>query len=144
MSLLEWTDECSVGVPILDKHHKKIHSLIGELGNSQLPVYSERFHQILKELLDYSTYHFKYEEDLLDQCGYPCTDRDKHLKEHEDFIEDITEFLLEAVERNPELPARVLKFLEIWMYHHIMKSDKQYQPFLQDYLYGQASPDSAS
>ena len=64
--LLEWNENLSVGVPSIDKQHKALLGLLNELfdatqaGRGQVVL-----GKVLKELADYTVYHFQYEESPL-------------------------------------------------------------------------------
>lgn len=136
MEGIVWSDDLSVEIPILDKHHKTIIGLLNELIEfPELEVTSERFHHILHELMDYTVYHLRYEEELMDKSNYPELMLEEHAKEHDEFIERIIEFTFEATDRVLETPTELLLYLKSWFEKHILITDKKYAKHLKEYLY---------
>ena len=127
---LEWNENLSVGVPSIDEQHKAMLGLINELfdatqaGRGQVVL-----GKVLKELADYTVYHFQYEESLFAQTGYRAAP--DHIKEHGELIS-----LLQDMRQKYEDGARkilsedLLKFLRRWLFMHIMGSDKKFGPHL--------------
>ncbi len=124
--LLEWNENLSIGVPSIDEQHKVLLGLLNELfdateaGRGQVVL-----GKVLKELADYTVYHFRYEESLLAQTGYSAAP--DHMKEHDELIR-----LVQVQSQKYEDGAReilsqeLLKFLRRWLDMHIMGSDKKF------------------
>ena len=136
---LEWTAESSVGIPVLDRHHKKIFAIINQLIETpELAVNDDDFHRHLMELNHYVEYHLKYEEDLFSKSGYPFSL--EHKLKHESFIENLSMLSLHVSRKDPMAKQQLLTFLIEWWQEHIMHEDKKYAAHLFDYLYGESSP----
>ncbi len=59
---LEWNENLSVGVPSIDEQHKALLALLNELFDSTQAGRGQAvLGKVLKELADYTVYHFKYE-----------------------------------------------------------------------------------
>ena len=128
--LLEWNQNLSVGVPSIDEQHKALLALLNELSDAtQAGRGQVVLGKVLKELADYTVYHFQYEESLFAQTGYSAAA--DHRKEHLDLIT-----LVQVQSQQYEDGAReilseeLLKFLRRWLYMHIMGSDKKFGPHL--------------
>ena len=68
------------------------------------------------------------EEQYFKQHAYPGMAN--HVKEHEDLIRTVTE-LKKAFEGNKAtITLDMMNFLKDWLVKHIMKSDKDFGPFL--------------
>ena len=64
---IEWNDEYLLGVPEIDKQHKKLIAIANELYDvvtGDESALKEKMPSILKELTDYTEYHFSNEEEL--------------------------------------------------------------------------------
>jgi len=84
MPFIEWNDTFSVSVDEIDNQHKKLFGIINELHDSVVERNSKRvIGGLLKELLDYTDYHFKSEEKLYELFNFSYK---FHKKIHEDFI----------------------------------------------------------
>ena len=131
MKKIEWKDDYSVGVPLLDQQHQNLIKLInrlsieGESGGMVSYVF-DQLDQYVKE-------HFKCEEDLLKKAGY--ANFESHRDEHRAFEE-----WLRAVQQShnmggisaPLIAQTVCAYLQGWLITHILKSDMAYRDDLAD------------
>ena len=65
MPVIQWSNQYSVGIDLLDADHKVLISLINQIDEairSSEPV--ELVRRVLDALLDYTDYHFSREEAL--------------------------------------------------------------------------------
>jgi hemerythrin len=130
MPIIQWTPDFSVGVDALDSDHKVLINLINQLddaikGNEP----RETVEKVLESLLDYTDYHFRREEALMQAAGYP--DVDAHKRTHGTLRAQVAD-IRDRYLRNPEsIHAReVLSFLKNWLTAHIVGRDRLYTPFL--------------
>lgn len=129
MTMMEWKNTYSVGVPALDADHQRLIDIINRLDPTAAdgtPV-----DWILQELTDYVRFHFRREEFRMADAGYPGLDR--HLKEHAAF-RDWLETLRETVRTSPTPRATIARsvgsYLESWLADHILKTDMDYRDYL--------------
>ncbi len=128
--LLEWNENLSVGVPSVDEQHKVLLGLLNELFDAtQAGKGQAVLDKVLKELADYTVYHFQYEESLFAQTGYSAAS--DHKKEHDD-LKRLVQALRQKYEDGASeiLSEELLKFLKRWLSMHIMVSDKKFGPHL--------------
>ena len=129
MALINWSDEYSVKVKEIDQQHKKLIALINELHESMRAGNSKNvIKKILDELVEYTVYHFGFEEKLFAKYGYPETK--VHMRYHTDLIEQLKEFLKKYESGSTIISIELMNFLKDWLVNHIMKSDKNYSAFL--------------
>ena len=82
--LLVWKDAYSVGVDLFDSQHKKLFEICNELNDAhQKGIAGGVVEEKLKELYQYSYYHFDSEEKDLEENGYEELENQK--KEHNFF-----------------------------------------------------------
>ena len=126
-----WDESLSVGIQAIDDEHQKLLSLINNLQTAVLYPTGETFErQALSELVEYTKYHFQREEELMRENGYP--DFEAHKRQHEEMIEEVSEFL-GAYEKDREATIDELtRFLKTWLIDHIAGTDQQYAPYLRD------------
>jgi hemerythrin len=130
MPLLEWNENLSVGVPSIDAQHKKLVGMLNELYDAMQAGKSQAvLGKVLKELADYTVYHFQYEESLLAQTGYRASP--EHKREHD----ELTKLVQEVSQKyeagaTPALSEEVLNFLRRWLFIHITGSDRKFGPYL--------------
>lgn len=122
---LSWDDKLSVGIKVIDDDHKKLIALINTLQTAVMYPSGETYErQALKEVVDYTVYHFKREEDLMQENDYP--DFESHKKTHEAMISKVQEFM-DAYENNSEgAICDLTKYLKVWLIKHIAGTDQQY------------------
>lgn len=128
---LAWDDKLSVGIDAIDEDHKKLIGLINTLQTAVMYPSGENYErQALKEVVDYTIYHFKREEELMEKYGYP--DYEAHKKTHQAMIEKVNDFM-DLYERNSEgAICDLTRYLKTWLIKHIAGTDQQYSSFLKE------------
>lgn len=128
-NFLEWKDEYSVGINSIDQQHKKLINLINQLQTAVNYSTGEEFErEALDELVNYTKTHFSYEEDVMEQNGYP--DFDAHKSQHVRMIKKVEEVLAEYEKDRDTAMENALSFLREWLINHINGTDKEYSRFL--------------
>jgi hemerythrin-like metal-binding protein len=129
--LMPWGPEYMLGIGEIDDQHVKLVGLINKQHRfMKLQKSSENADGVLKELTDYTEYHFKYEEKLLEKYGYP--EKRAHLKSHEKLMDQVAEFKMQRKEGSASLHMDIMVFLTDWLKTHILESDKAYVQFLKE------------
>ena len=132
----EWTAEMSVGNDAIDRQHRDLFGLIAvvvelaakpELASADEATIDRAF----KVLRDYVQFHFRDEEGLMAEVGYP--DLILHTEEHCVFTEWLR--VLEDTRRSPgtsssDMLRHMSSYLASWLTDHILGSDKRYAPYL--------------
>jgi hemerythrin len=128
---VQWKEEYSVGIESIDLQHKKLLGLINSLQTAINYKTGEAFErEALDELVDYTKTHFKFEEDMMEQNGYP--DFTTHRAEHERMIARVEEVLSQYQQDQDTAMQNAVDFLQEWLINHINGTDKQYSSFLID------------
>ena len=131
MDKIEWSDEYSVGVGMLDEQHRELVEILNKLiGSTNISVNSETLHDALYELIKYAEKHFKCEESLLQDYDYP--ELEAHSKGHSEFIETVANLALSATQNDKSVPEHLLLFLSDWLNRHILIEDMKYRPFFEE------------
>lgn len=125
-----WSDDLSVGVGVIDADHKVLFQILHRLrwllksGDD-----AGTFGKALADLRDYTDYHFKREEALMEACDYP--NLPNHRKVHEGIIAKVEGFIQEAsVEPSVLVANELVEYLEVWLQVHIKELDKDYQDWM--------------
>ena len=120
-----WKDEYSVGIETIDDDHKKLLTLINNLQTAVYYPTGEAFErQALKELVDYTKYHFEREEKMMLDNDYP--DFEPHKAQHEAMIGEVKSFC-ERYEKDRENTIQEMaEFLRSWLINHIAGTDQKY------------------
>lgn len=129
MAYLDWNDNLSVNVPVIDGQHRELVRLINRLHDAMTQGQGQRvLGGTVDGLIEYAQIHFRTEERFFDASGYP--DSVAHKKEHEDFVVKVTDFKQGFDEGRLMLSLDVMDFLAEWLVKHIQGTDKKYVPFV--------------
>lgn len=124
-----WKERYSLNIPTIDTQHKKLF----EIGNRayELAILNDGYDHydeimsIVDELLDYTKYHFEYEEELMEKYKYTgITHQHKEHNFYVDKIKNISEENVDADQQKAVLD--ILDFLSEWISSHILISDRKY------------------
>lgn len=129
MALFEWTEDLSVGVLTIDEQHKKLIAIINELNDAMKNGKAkEIIGKVIKELLDYTKYHFSKEEGLMAQANYIGIESHKLI--HSQFVKNIENFENDFKNGKITVTLELINFLKDWLIKHIMGTDKKYSSTL--------------
>ncbi|MFA7242049.1 MAG: bacteriohemerythrin [Sulfuricellaceae bacterium] len=129
---IKWDKSLSVGVDEIDSDHKELINLFNQLyascSASEGALAAAEMDTLLR-LLDYTKHHFKREEKLMKQEGYP--DYEEHRELHDDLLLITLNFQeqLQSSEIH-EITDETLEFLRSWIVNHIMECDKAFGSYL--------------
>jgi hemerythrin len=128
MAFINWADSLSVGVKLFDDDHKELVSIANRLHDS-ITVGSQQvvLVPILRELLNYTIFHFGHEEGMMLQYAYPKYEQ--HKKEHDALIAKVQDFSDQVKSGKTSISLSLIAFLKEWLVNHIMGSDKEYVDF---------------
>jgi len=121
---IPWDENLSVGIDIIDEHHRYLFDLINDLYAVVINKRGTRqVARLIKSLDAYAKIHFRAEEQMMNHYGYAGITQQLH--QHHAFEEKIAEFY-EELHVNP-LVAQfdVLSYLRDWLIHHIRVEDVQ-------------------
>jgi len=124
MALITWSSMFSVGVGEIDNQHKKLIDLINQLNDAmQAGKSTDVLGKVLAELVNYTVYHFGYEESLMGQHKYE--DSPAHKDEHKKFVATAGDFKKKFDSGSAVISVEIMNFLRDWLTNHIMKTDKK-------------------
>jgi hemerythrin-like metal-binding protein len=128
MALIAWDQSFSVKVEQCDEDHKRLFAVINKLHDAMVTGKgSQIISQILKELEDYTKFHFSREESLLEKTNYPALA--PHRAQHREF-ENKVEHFKQELEAGKTQSVNVANFLKDWLTNHIKQTDRQYSDHL--------------
>ena len=129
MKLIDWTDDLSVKIEVIDKQHYTLVEMINDLNEAmENRIGQETAGEIIESLVNYTETHFKTEEDLLKKNGF--SEIDSHKQEHADFVKKVSEFRDDFNSGKIGLSIFIMDFLSSWLKNHIKGTDKKYSDFL--------------
>ena len=121
-----WKPFYSVSHPALDAQHKHIIAIVNDL---YVAMQDGNDRAVLKPLLDrlvqYTNFHFRFEEQVMQAQGYPASAEHKALH---DRLRQRTLDLRDSI--SLVTGQDLLKFVKQWWVDHIQSEDKRYVPYL--------------
>jgi hemerythrin-like metal-binding domain len=135
MQKIEWNDSYLLGIPEIDKQHKKLLSVANDLFDAVSDpdgTYTLKMAKILKSLTDYTVYHFGEEEKLMARYGWQSVLL--HKKEHDSFIAEVNAQIrgLNGADRADALSF--YGFVAGWVMTHIAEKDREWAAFVKPQL----------
>jgi hemerythrin-like metal-binding protein len=129
MELVTWLESYSVGNEKLDGQHKRILAMINALGESILAG-NERaaLMKIFSDLAGYAKTHFKDEEKMMEEVGYP--DLSGHRERHVDLNRRLADYYRTFYTEKKPQTDEVMDFLQHWLFDHILEEDMRYREHL--------------
>ena len=128
MPIVTWGDEYLLGIQELDNHHMWLIGLLNKSYDAYKSAASaESLANVLKELIDYATYHFEAEEYWMTRHSYPKLA--EHKVEHDRFSEKVNFYQKEYLEGKASLSVKLFQFLANWLRTHILELDADYGRF---------------
>ncbi|MFO8235878.1 MAG: bacteriohemerythrin [Bacteroidales bacterium] len=131
MSFIQWKYSMATNIDEIDTQHMQLVSLINDLYEAMSKGQGkEKLNEIFNELFDYAKTHFFSEEKLMLIYGFPGYE--DHKKEHQNFVEEIKKYKDKFEGGDSKTSIEVANFLKKWLVNHILKTDQQYAPYLQE------------
>ncbi len=122
-----WSDKLATGIEVVDTQHQRLVELINQIGSlCAKEAGSEELKPVLDELLSYTVYHFKTEEQMMQQYEVNAEHQHNHLKAHEAFCTQVSlalGIINSAPQSSMNLLAHLLNYLTHWLLQHIMVVD---------------------
>jgi len=129
MPNLEWSDNLKVNISAIDTQHQKLVELVNKLFDAmKIGKGKSVTGEILKELADYTVYHFETEESLMEKYEYP--DSDHHILAHKNLVDQVLAFQRKFAKGEITVTLELFKFLNNWLIDHIVAVDKKFGTFL--------------
>ncbi|MBN1038671.1 MULTISPECIES: hemerythrin family protein [unclassified Clostridium] len=125
--MYEMKEEFKTGIEFIDEQHKKLFEIADKAynlltNNFTLDKYDSVVY-IIEELKNYTTFHFKSEEEYMDSINYKRRLSQKIA--HGKFIEKLNNIDLKIVDENQDESIKeILEFLNTWLTEHILYCDK--------------------
>jgi len=124
-NLINWNDNYSIGLHIIDQQHKKWIDFINNLYKAyKNNISKEELNEEIFKLLDYTDYHFGFEEKYLED--FNCENEEEHKKSHENFVIKIKKFHNQFTEGNEDAVYKLIVYVNNWVLNHIQHEDLNY------------------
>jgi hemerythrin-like metal-binding protein len=125
MPLFTWSDKYSIGNDEIDNQHKKLFDILNKLfdicvGKNDV----DTLEAALDDLVSYTDYHFKFEEQHMRDVGYKKID--KHIVEHDYFKNEIMFAKRRQAQNKSNTDNKLIEFLSNWLIQHVTEEDRKY------------------
>lgn len=127
MPLMQWDETMSVGDADLDSQHQALVDLINDAYEAIQKHDEHQMAALLDQMREYATLHFHFEEELMEDAGFP--DLEKHRALHDAFNDKVDTFQQDLFDKTNY--SQVFVFLSRWLTTHIMKEDMNYTTYLE-------------
>ena len=127
--MIEWDDNYSMNISIIDKQHKELIDIINKaIAAKQHRNNPEEISEIIYDMTIYAQEHFKTEEAYMEKFNYP--EYQYHKQEHLNFSTTTLVYGNRENKGGFRVVNEILEFLQQWLVHHIQETDKAYTDFL--------------
>ncbi len=131
---MEWTEDLAVGIIKIDEQHRELFKRINDL---LLAIREKRckaeIDKTIEFLDDYARFHFKEEEQRMEEAGYKGLQEQK--LQHAVYLKNLEELKKQASlprenGMSYELSVTVTQIVVDWIVTHIMNTDKLFGAYL--------------
>jgi hemerythrin-like metal-binding protein len=127
--LFSWDPEYSLDIAQVDNEHFKLIQMMKKLEMADTRRDRVKIvKSVIGEIEEYCNIHFGNEEDLMRRAGYPHLDA--HHQAHVQFKKKVLDLKLFAAFNAAEIHQILLE----WLVEHILKTDRDYVPYVQKFL----------
>lgn len=131
----QWKERYALGIGEIDRQHKKLFEIGARLfdiaSTSSSVDYYDQIIELVDELLDYTEYHFNYEEDLMKKYNYNGFEQQIH--EHSYYIQKMKNTSSKKIEIDQKKSTlELIDFLAEWISSHIVFSDRKYADYFKE------------
>jgi len=126
----KWKKTYETNIKEIDDQHKIFFTLINDLYKIiNMDENEAEIESIMNQLLEYSAYHFEFEEEFLKDNKYPKEEYETHKVEHNTFKEKIIKIKNNNTVSINIKAYQLAEFLRKWLVEHILVSDKEYSDY---------------
>jgi hemerythrin-like metal-binding protein len=106
----------------VDDQHRKLISIANELIKALHFGYAHKIvSKVIRELREYTVYHFNDEEALMKEVGYH--DLPEHQRQHEALTRQVKDYQDALYRKQQVKPGEIRDFIKDWLIGHILTHD---------------------
>jgi hemerythrin len=129
MSRFEWSEIYSVGNDTIDQQHQQLFDIANRYAEAlEKGMGRKSLVEIFNELVSYTAYHFKEEENMMREGGYP--DLANHKVNHEKLVKLVMNYKQQLDMGESGIEQRALDFIQTWLNGHILGMDRKYREYV--------------
>ncbi len=123
--LVTFSDKFKLGIETIDKQHKRWFDFVNKVYEAlQKHEAIDKLNTIFQELIDYTNYHFGFEEKYMKDFNLPILE--EHKKKHQKFVDDLRALYEEYSSGKVDVPYKLVLFLKRWVESHVLNDDRKY------------------
>lgn len=134
--MFAFTDRYKTGIELVDDEHRRLFEIIAEtkyvIDSEFLADKYDSIMSLINQLREYTEFHFKDEEVLMEKIGYPGLEVQKRA--HAAFVERLVEIDFKDLDNmddnQQEYLLELIQFLVSWLSNHILGEDKKIGDFV--------------
>ena len=120
-----WNQSWCIGVKNVDAQHENLVALVNKLHQAMGEGKGKNvLEEILGSLVSYTKAHFRDEERMMEQNGYP--DLIEHKRQHAALTKKVLDFQTEFKSGAMGMSIDIMQFLSTWLKGHILGTDAKY------------------
>jgi len=121
---IEWCDTYNIGVEEIDRQHRELFELFGDLMEAKGFYRDEhKVMHTLKKISHYVNKHFFDEEGCMRRHNYPFLE--EHISQHKSIVTQIKNAIKNS-ESSPDLKQNLEELLFAWISKHIIVEDRDF------------------
>lgn len=131
----EWKDRYSLDIGVIDEQHKRLFEIgarVYDLASSDDSF--DRYDEILEmlnQLLEYTEYHFNYEEGIMQTHKYAALGQ--QTQQHEFYVKRIKGISSRDIDEDQQKAVLdIVDFLSEWISSHILLEDRKYAAYFKE------------
>jgi methyl-accepting chemotaxis protein/hemerythrin len=128
-----WDKAWNIGHAEIDQQHQNWIEIFNRLEDAFLNGSSSNMEELkkemLKELIEYTNYHFMTEEKVMNENDYP--EAATHWRLHKDFKNLVNQRFIEFRDEGTVLGSQLLLLMKNWLVSHIITEDRKVVLFLE-------------
>lgn len=126
MEPFKWGPQFVTGISDVDDQHQSLVSMINRFGDiiTENSLNEEILLDTFRDLAAYAQAHFDTEKSLMTGMQLDLRHIKSHLRQHRDFVTDITDLAKTIDLEKPESSRTLFEYLVHWLAYHILVIDK--------------------
>jgi len=126
MSIIDWQEDYSLGVPAMDCLHKQLTTMVNHLYETmQQSEGEEVIKRILSSLIQSIKYHLSAEEKVIQEPRFHRFA--VHFAIHKELTRQVLRVMNEIKNGKAVLTVKIALYLKDWLINHIEGQNKQYK-----------------
>lgn len=123
-NFLKWSSKYEMGISLIDNQHKKWFEYINKFLAALVNNDTANINDLLTGLLNYTEYHFGFEERYFEEFNYKAKEQHKVL--HEDFKNEVKETAVDFLKGKNVSVYKMLMSIIDWVNKHVLVEDRAY------------------